>query len=94
MSEDQDICLRCWAAGQVQGVWYRAFTRQEAERRGLTGYAKNLSDGRVEVLACGPKTAVDELVKELRRGPPAAHVSDLKTEVVHNCPTHQGFRTM
>jgi acylphosphatase len=49
------ICMQCYVSGQVQGVFFRASARHEAERLGVTGYARNLSDGRLEVLACGPK---------------------------------------
>ena len=47
------IARRCLVAGRVQGVFYRASTRARAEALGVTGYARNLADGRVEVLACG-----------------------------------------
>jgi len=46
----------------VQGVFYRATCVRKAESLGLTGYARNLTDGRVEVLACGDEAAVNELV--------------------------------
>ena len=64
--------------GQVQGVGFRAHTRHEAQRLGLTGYAKNLSDGRVEVLAVGESAALDALERWLRIGPPAADVEDVR----------------
>jgi len=47
------IARRCLVAGRVQGVFYRASTRARAEALGVTGHARNLPDGRVEVLACG-----------------------------------------
>jgi len=66
----------------VQGVFYRASTRQRAHELGCRGYAHNLPDGRVEVLAVGEPAAVHALVEWLRQGPPAAHVTDVKcTEV-------------
>ena len=61
--------------GRVQGVWFRDSTRREAERLGIAGYAINLPDGNVEVLACGRPAAVDELQAWLHRGPPMARVS-------------------
>ncbi|MCF6211059.1 MAG: acylphosphatase [Gammaproteobacteria bacterium] len=76
------ICRRCWVSGRVQGVWYRGSTRREAENRGVTGYARNLPDGRVEVLACGPQTAVDALCDWLWQGPAHAEVSDVQCEFV------------
>ena len=67
-------CAKFIVSGRVQGVFFRASTRAQAVRLGLTGYAKNLSDGNVEVLACGDPAALDELQRWLRRGPPAARV--------------------
>lgn len=61
--------------GRVQGVWFRESTRREAEPLGITGYAKNLADGSVEVLACGEPAALDRLADWLRQGPPMARVS-------------------
>ena len=69
------IYKRCLVSGKVQGVFYRASTAEEARRLGITGYAKNLSDGRVEVLACGEEVKVKELIDWLWQGPPAAKVS-------------------
>jgi len=82
------VCYRCLIAGRVQGVFYRASTRYEAQRRGLTGYARNLPDGRVEVVACGAPSALDELVAWLRKGPAGARVSGVACEVVdfHSYP--------
>ena len=65
-------------SGRVQGVFYRASTRQRAQELGCRGYAHNLPDGRVEVLAVGEPTAVHALVAWLGRGPPAAHVTEVK----------------
>jgi len=74
------ICKRCLVSGVVQGVFYRASTRFEAERLNITGYAKNLSDGRVEVLACGDRDNVEQLVEWLRKGPAGARVSGVSSE--------------
>jgi len=76
------ICKRCVVSGRVQGVFYRASTRAEARRLGLTGHARNLPDGRVEVLACGEGAAVDALIAWLWRGPTAAVVRDVSAEDV------------
>ena len=76
------IARRCYVSGRVQGVFYRASTRQRAQELGCRGYARNLVDGRVEVLAVGEPAAVHALIDWLRQGPPAAHVTDVKcTEV-------------
>ncbi|HEX22687.1 MAG TPA: acylphosphatase [Chromatiales bacterium] len=80
------ICRRCLVSGRVQGVWYRGSTRREAEKLGVTGHARNLPDGRVEVLACGPQAAVDALCDWLWRGPTHAEVSDVQCESVELSP--------
>ena len=69
---------RFFASGKVQGVWFRASTRHEALRLGLRGYARNLDDGRVEVLAVGDAGAIDALAAWLRHGPPRARVDHLE----------------
>lgn len=60
--------------GKVQGVWFRASTRTQAEQLGLAGHANNLASGEVEVLAVGDAGAVDALERWLRVGPPLARV--------------------
>lgn len=90
------IAKRCWVAGRVQGVFYRASTQQEARKLGVQGYAKNLDDGRVEVLAIGEAAAVDALVKWLWQGSPASTVTDVQIvdEAVTSLnPTSSDFRT-
>ena len=69
------ICRRCLVSGLVQGVFFRASTRNRALALGLSGYARNLADGRVEVLVCGPEDAVAGLQDWLEDGPPHAQVS-------------------
>ena len=67
-------------SGVVQGVGFRHFTRQNAMRLGVRGYAKNLPNGKVEVVAEGDKATLDEFVKILWKGPPASRVEDVKVE--------------
>lgn len=67
-------CRLCRVDGRVQGVWFRAHTQKEAQRLGVTGYARNLPDGAVEVLACGDETAVTQLQRWLHQGSPASRV--------------------
>jgi acylphosphatase len=76
------ICEKCLVRGRVQGVFFRAATQQEAQRNGVTGYAKNLTDGKVEVLLCGHPDAVGHMKAWLWQGPPSAHVSDVKCQLV------------
>ena len=75
-------CRRFLVRGRVQGVWFRASTRQQAERLGLTGQAINLADGRVEVMACGPEAMLDELAAWLWQGPELARVDDVISEEI------------
>jgi acylphosphatase len=76
------VAKRCLVSGKVQGVFYRAATAERARALGLTGYAKNLPDGRVEVLAYGDEAKVKELIEWLWQGPPAAKVSGVEVEKV------------
>ena len=83
---------RFLVSGRVQGVFFRTSTRTEAERLGLAGTANNLDDGRVEVVASGPDTALDALEKWLRQGPPSARVDNVVRETLAD-RAMQGFRT-
>lgn len=74
------VAARFLVAGMVQGVWYRASTRARALELGLDGYAHNLPDGRVEVLAIGQSAAVDALEQWLWRGPERAVVTGVIRE--------------
>jgi acylphosphatase len=74
MSVDR-VRVRLVISGLVQGVAFRAYAVDEAERVGVTGWVRNLADGRVEALVEGEAAAVDELVAWCRRGPPSARVS-------------------
>lgn len=71
---------RFLVAGRVQGVFFRAGTREQALRLGLAGYARNLDDGRVEVLAVGGDAAIEALALWLREGPPRARVDAVSRE--------------
>ena len=86
------ICVRCIVRGRVQGVFFRASTQRQAQSLGLSGYAKNLSDGSVEVLACGNPDAVQQLSDWLWVGPPASSVTAVDCETV-DVPVVEGFRT-
>jgi acylphosphatase len=67
-------------SGRVQGVFYRASARTQALALGVSGHAKNLPDGSVEVLASGSADALDALQRWLRQGPPAARVESVSRE--------------
>ncbi len=80
-------CTRFFVSGRVQGVWYRAATQQKALSLGNTGYAKNLPDGRVEVLACGKHDSVAELEQWLWQGSPHSEVENVDvSRVEDNAP--------
>jgi acylphosphatase len=68
---------RFFVSGKVQGVGYRYFAMDTAEQMGITGYAKNLADGRVEVYAIGTSTQLRDFARQLQRGPALASVADL-----------------
>ena len=64
--------------GRVQGVFFRAWARQQAAELGVNGWVRNCPDGRVDAHVEGEEPAVEQLVERFRRGPPAARVEDLK----------------
>lgn len=82
---------RFLVSGKVQGVFFRASTREQAQRLGLRGYVKNLEDGRVEVLAVGEEDAIDALARWLQEGPPMARVDRIVREQVRDVCAANGF---
>ena len=79
--------------GKVQGVFFRASTREQALKLGLRGYAKNLPDGRVEVLAEGDERALNALERWLHVGPPMARVELVERGDVEVGEVGEGFVT-
>jgi acylphosphatase len=67
-------------SGTVQGVYYRATTRDRARDRGVDGWVRNLEDGRVKAVFEGPREAVEEMVEWCHEGSPAATVEDVEAE--------------
>lgn len=65
--------------GQVQGVFYRAWTQEQAEDLNVSGWVRNCPDGRVEAHVEGEQAAVDEMIDRMRSGPLSAKVEDLRT---------------
>ena len=82
--------IRCVVSGRVQGVYYRAATRDRALSLGLDGWVRNLPDGRVELVVSGEPAAVETLVAWLWQGPPAAAVSSVALEP-ETGPVDRGF---
>ena len=74
------VARRCQITGKVQGVWYRAWTIQEAQARGLKGWVRNCADGSVEALFAGPQAKVDDMIAACHQGPPAARVTGVGVE--------------
>jgi acylphosphatase len=79
-ANDPDAAVRYLVAGRVQGVYYRAATAEVAQRLELRGWATNLPDGRVEVVAAGTMAKLVELADWLWKGPPAARVDSVQVE--------------
>jgi acylphosphatase len=76
------IARRAIVTGQVQGVFFRAHVQQEAERRGVAGWAANRSDGSVEIHAEGEEDAVAAVIDAAGSGPRGAHVADVAVQDV------------
>jgi len=84
------MATRFLIEGRVQGVGYRAWCQREAEARGLAGYVRNLSDGRVEAVFFGDHAVVDGMLAACRKGPSGASVSAVGLDVVE-LPQIEGF---
>lgn len=82
--------LQIRVVGKVQGVWFRAYTRNQAQSFAVTGYVRNCSDGSVCILAEGEHTALEKFTARIREGSAASHVSELEiTE--HDAEGHETF---
>ncbi len=79
-----EVCFRAIISGKVQGVFFRANTKKQAQKLNLVGYAKNLPDGTVEVIACGDEKDIEILKKWLQHGPDTAHVTAVQFEIISN----------
>lgn len=76
-----ELRLRLLISGRVQGVGFRAFALREARWLGVSGYVRNLVDGRVEAVVQGSSNQVEALISACRRGPMHARVHDVATEL-------------
>ncbi len=85
--------VRGFVSGRVQGVGFRYFVSRHADAGGLTGYAKNLPDGRVEFLLQGDPAAVTRVIDQIRQGPRYAQVSDVICEEPLDLPARDRFVT-
>jgi len=85
------VARRFLVSGRVQGVGFRYFTQDIAEREGLTGLVRNLSDGRVEVVAEGDEPSLTRLEAALRRGPSHARVEQVEVDALPVTGRYLGF---
>ncbi len=72
--------VHLFVSGRVQGVFFRAHTKEAADRLGLSGFVRNLRDGRVEIVAEGEERALRELISFVRQGPPLARVTGVEEQ--------------
>ena len=77
--------------GKVQGVFYRAHAQKKAEALGLTGYARNLPDGSVEVVVQGDEAAIKSFVEWCRQGSPSAKVENVEVKYDKIPKVYEGF---
>ena len=82
---------RLLISGIVQGVGFRYFTLRAARHLGLSGYVRNLRDGRVEAVASGEPEAIEAFVSQMRQGPRAAQVSGLEASEIQMDGQLDGF---
>ncbi len=75
--------VHVYISGRVQGVYFRAYTKEEADRLGLTGFVRNLPDGRVEAVFEGDEELIEEMIRWCHVGSPYAKVSGVE---VHEEP--------
>ena len=73
----ENVRVHVLIEGRVQGVFFRASTRDEARARGLSGWVRNLADGRVEAVFEGDKAVVENMLAWCRKGPPYAYVDQV-----------------
>jgi len=85
------ICLHAYVSGRVQGVWFRQSTKEMADSLGITGWVRNLDDGRVELIAQGEEQAVRQLEAWLNQGPELATVAEVASSVVSLSEQYETF---
>lgn len=86
------VTVTAFVVGWVQGVGFRWWTSSQARELGIQGYAKNVGDGRVEVLAQGPRPAVDDLIQRLQEQPShRRRPGEVSRVTVHEAPPVGGL---
>ena len=86
--------VRVIVQGKVQGVWFRSWTKENAERLGLKGWVRNRKDGTVEAVFSGPENAVDDMLARCHQGPSSAKVQTVSAEAYPDLPPRPGFHQM
>ncbi|MEQ5774812.1 MULTISPECIES: acylphosphatase [unclassified Thalassospira] len=86
-----DIAVLVRIEGRVQGVWYRAWTVEQARKRGLTGWVRNRRDGTVEAVFCGAPSVVQSMLNAAQQGPENARVDRIHEEAVPIVEDLSGF---
>jgi acylphosphatase len=94
MDESNRLRVRVTIEGKVQGVWFRAWTQEQAERRGLLGWVRNCRDGTVEAVFDGPPPDVEAMIRACWDGPPAARVQAVRVEPIPSDQPLQGFEVL
>jgi acylphosphatase len=89
---DEQVRLSAVVIGRVQGVGFRYFVAEQAERLGVIGWVRNRWDGSVEVTAEGTRKALERLIIQLERGPASAYVSRVQVEWAQATGEFIGFR--
>ena len=89
----EQMGLHIWVSGKVQGVYFRETLRKVAEKLLVSGWVKNLTDGRVEIKAFGEKTRIDQLLEYCRQGPVLARVEKIEVEAI-SLEAADGFSVM
>ncbi|MSP80194.1 MAG: acylphosphatase [Rhodospirillales bacterium] len=77
---EETVSVRAVVLGRVQGVWFRAWMIEQANRLGLSGWVRNRADGGVEAVFSGPKAKVEEMIAACWSGPSAARVENVAVE--------------
>ena len=93
-SVKRDNCLHVIIAGRVQGVWFRASTANKAHELGVQGWARNLSDGTVEVFALGESQVLNPFLDWCRKGPSGARVDAVDARFSHSAEQLTGFSVL
>lgn len=88
------VCRHYIVEGQVQGVFFRVSTRDQAHQLGLKGWVRNCVDGEVELVACGVESALNALEQWLHQGPPMAKVDQVTVSDWQQAMNFDGFEVI